>query len=437
MAVLKNKALAVGSIFFLILLAYLLLADEKLKPETAEWMSVFQHNLKSEDNASLRLLSLGNVDAIFTNALNENYKKKLDAFKFNGLLGDEKPMKYPNVLQFEAFIESPLFCDLKLSDCVARVKREADYIKVVVKEFQPELIDFMSLNEVSSFKSLNPFVAELNLSDFMFLFKLKGTEIFFDIEEGRIEKAQQDLMSLILLNRQFFSLSDNLLTKISFSLNTENIYQPLLLKLKDKGLSSKTAYNEVLRPLSMQEISANNIQIFSFAKNARLIKAGLAVREKNSSGSLISRLWQKLVYKQNMTLNDMFVEYQALLLPDCVNKPSLLAFSQNIDEQIREKSEEQQEQPLLYRFKNMNNVVGASLKDVIMPRQINLYASIAKLDTRLQLLRVVLNGNARELGESLELERFANYYTGEKPFIDDGKLCSKLNNENICVAFQD
>lgn len=435
MAVLKNKALVVWSVLLLTLFAYLLFADEKLKPTTAQWMSVFQQNLENEDNASLRLLSLGNVDAIFTNALNENYRKKLDAFEFNGLLGDEKPMKYPNVLQFEAFIDSPLFCELNRRDCVARVKQEADYIKIVVKEFQPELVDFMSLNEVSSFKSLNPFVAELNLSDFLFLFKLRGTEIFFDIEEGRIEKAQQDLMSLILLNRQFFSSSDNLLTKISFSLNTRNIYQPLLLSLKAKGAFPQELYDNVLRPLSMQEISANNIQIFSFAKNARLIKAGLAAREKNSSGSLLSRLWQRLVYKQNMTLNDMFDEYQALLLPDYVNKPSLLAFSQNIDAQIRAKSDEQQNQPFVYHLKNMNNFVGASLKDVIMPRQINLYHSIAKLDTRLQLLRLVLNGNASELVESIQLDSFSNYYTGERPFIFDGSICSKINNENICVAF--
>lgn len=437
MTALKNKALVVWSVLFLTLFAYLLFADEKLKPTTAEWMSVFQQNLESEDNASLRLLSLGNVDAIFTNALNENYRKKLDAFEFNGLLGDERPMKYPNVLQFEAFIESPLFCDFNNRDCIARVKREADYIKIVVKEFQPELVDFMSLNEISSFKSLNPFVAELNLSDFLFLFKLKGTEIFFDIEEGRTEKAQQDLMSLILLNRQFFSSSDNLLTKISFSLNTQNIYQPLLLSLKAKGAFPQEIYDNALRPLSMQEISANNIQIFSFAKNARLIKAGLAAREKNSSGSLLSRLWQRLVYKQNMTLNDMFDEYQALLLPDYVNKPSLLAFSQNIDEQIRQKSDEQQKQPFLYHLKNLNNFVGASLKDVIMPRQINLYHSIAKLDTRLQLLRLVLNGNANELVESMQKDGFSNYYTGDRPFIVDGSICSKINNENICVAFKD
>ena len=435
MAVPKNKALVVWSLLCLTLFAYLLFADEKLKSTTAEWMLVFQQDLESEDNASLRLLSLGNVDAIFTNALNENYRKKLDAFEFNGLLGDEKPMKYPNVLQFEAFIESPLFCDFNHSDCVARVKREADYIKIVVKEFQPELVDFMSLNDVSSFKSLNPFVAELNLSDFLFLFKLKGTEIFFDIEEGRIEKAQQDLMSLILLNRQFFSSSDHLLTKISFSLNTQNIYQPLLLSLKAKESFPQDLYDNVLRPLSMQEVSANNIQIFSFAKNARLIKAGLAAREKNNSGSLLSSLWQRLVYKQNMTLNDMFDEYQALLLPDYVNKPSLLVFSQNIDDQIREKSEEHQKQPFVYHLKNMNNFVGASLKDVIMPRQINLYHSIAKLDTRLQLLRLVLNGKASEVAETIQLDRFANYYTGERPFIVGDKICSKINNENICVAF--
>ncbi len=435
MAVLKNKGLVIGTVFFLILMAYLLLADEHLKPTTGEWMSVFQQNLENEDNASLRLLSLGNVDSIFTDALNQTYKKKLDAFEYNGLLGDEKPMKYPNVLQFEAFIESPLFCELNNNECVSSVKAEAEYIKIVINEFQPELIDFMSLNEVSSFKSLNPFVAELNLSDFMFLFKLKGTEIFFDIEDGRIEKAQQELMSLILLNRKFFSSSDNLLTKISFSLNTKNIYQPLLLKLKAEASSPMELFENVLRPLNMQEISANNIQILSFAKNARLIKAGLAAREKNSSGSLLSRLWQRLVYKQNMTLNDMFDEYQALLLPPYVNKASLLAFSQNIDNKIKEKSNEQQKQPLVYHLKNINNVVGASLKDVIMPRQINLYDSIAKLDTRLQLLRFVLSFNASDLAESIELDKFANYYTGERPFFIDDSICSKINDENVCVAF--
>ena len=206
--------------------------------------------------------------------------------------------------------------------------------------------------------------------------------------------------------------------------------------LKQQGYPTQGRFEDVLKPLSMEEISANKIQVRSFAKNARLVKAGLAARKKNTSGTFMSQIWHKLVYKQNMTLNDMFKEYQQLLLPPYVNKSSLLAFSKNIDKQIEETSRFQVERPILYRFKNLTNVVGASLKDVIMPRQVNMYESIAKLDTRLQLLRLALNADTEELVKFITLDDYTNYYTGENPYIMEGKLCHKILNEEVCVTVQ-
>lgn len=431
----KTKFLLIGTLIFMPVMAYLLVADEDLKPTTQAWLEVFTQKIDKDNNASLRLLALGKTDPLFISTVKDNYNAKLAAFKHEGVLGDEKPIKYPNVLQFEAFLESPLFCDFSEPNCFTSLQLEADYLNIVIQEFQPELNDFMSLKEVANFEALNPFVAELKLDDFLFLFKLKGTDIYFDIYEGRLALAARKLDALIQINRQFFSKSEDLLTKISFSVNTENVFQPLLLLLKEKGYSNIDDFELVLGPLSMQEISADEIQIRSFAKNARLIKAGLAAREQNSSGSFFSSLWHQIVYKQNMTLNDMFDEYQPLLLPAFVNKPSLLAFSINIDKEITAKSELQLKRPLLYRFKNINNLVGASLKDVIMPRQVNLYESIAALDTRMQLLRLVLVSNASELANNIQRDDYTNYYTGEKPFIADEKVCHTLNQENVCVAF--
>lgn len=434
MAVLKNKFLFLGALFLFILLIYLLVADEKLKADTEAWLSVFENTVQDTENASMRLLSLGKSDPGFTISIKETYDKRLAAFEYEGLLGDEKPMQYPNVLQFEAFLTSPLFCDLKEKGCFDQLDQEAEYINIVVKEFQPELSDFMSLDDLSSYRSLNPFIAEIKLQDFFFLFKLKGTEIYFDIDSGRLDKAAKSLEDLIKINRSFFADSDDLFIKISFAVNAENIFQPLLMALKNAGYPTQGKFEKVLSPLSLQEISANDIQIRSFAKNARLIKAGLAAREQNSSGTIISRIWHRFVYKENMTLNDMFDEYQHLLLPPFVNKASLLAFSKNIDREIIAKREEQEQRPFLYRFKNITNVVGASLKDVVMPRQINVYESTAKLDSRLQLLRLALNAEKEELIEYIQLEEYANYYTGEKPYIQDGKLCQKLNDEDVCVT---
>jgi hypothetical protein len=437
MAVLKNKYLLLGTIFFLFLFGYLLSVDEKLKPKTKEWLTVFEQKIENENNASLRLLSLGKKDSIFVETTKETYNKKLESFHFDGVLVYEKPMKYPNVLQFEAFLESPLFCEFKQDNCFSNLNAESEYLNIVIKEFQPELNDFMSLNEVENFEALNPFVAELKLEDFFFLFKLKGTEIYFNIAAGELDKAAQELEKLIEINRKFFSFSNDLLTKVSFTVNTENIFQPLLILLKKEGYATQGEFDKVLSPLSMEEISANKIQIRSFAKNARLIKAGLAAREQNNSGAFFSGFWDSLVYKENMTLNDMFDEYQAILLPAYVKKPSLLAFSKNIDAEIEARSALQVERPMLYRFKNITNVVGASLKDVIMPRQVNLYESIAGLDTRLQLLRLVLNAKSGDLMAYMEENEFANYYTGERPFIFEGQACHKLNNENVCVLVND
>lgn len=434
MAVLKKKRLLIAAFCVLTLFVYLLTSDEKLNTETSQWMFVFQQQAENQDNASLRLLSLGKKDMVFVNGIKDVYEERIKAFTYDGVLGDKRPMQYPNVLQFEAFLENPLFCDLDEPDCLPSLENAPDYLHIVINEFQPELKDFMSLNDATSFEALNPFVAEIKLSDFFFLFKLQGTEIYFDIHEGYLDEAAAKLNDLIQINRRFFAGSNDLLTKITLSINMERVFQPLLLALKNKGYDTQGVFDEVLRPLSMEEVSANKIQIRSFAKNARLIKAGLAARERNSAGTLLSHVWHKFIYKKNMTLNDMFEEYQPLLLPDYVNKGSLLAFSKNIDKEIEDTRRMQVERPLLYRLKNITNVVGASLKDVIMPRQINLYESTAKLDTRMQLLRLVLNSQSNTVTDSAMQAENDNYYTGLKPVLSGKKICHTVSSEAICVS---
>ena len=433
MVVLKNKLFLIGLIASLILFIYLLMSDEMLEEQTAQWMFVFDERTKDHDNASLRLLSLGKKDMVFVNGVKHVYEERLNAFTYDGVLSERRAMQYPNVLQFEAFLDNPLFCDLDEANCLSAIEQQPEYLHIVLNEFQPELVDFMSLSNAASFQALNPFVAEINLADFFFLFKLKGTEIYVDIHEKRLEKAAQELTDLIQINRHFFADSDDLLTKITFSINMERVFQPLLLALKAAGYDMQGQFDDVLRPLSMQEISSNKIQIRSFAKNARLIKAGLAARERNSSGTFLSKIWHQLIYKENMTLNDMFKEYQPLLLPKYVNKASLLSFSKNIDKEIEDTRRMQVERPLLYRLKNITNVVGASLKDVIMPRQINLYESTAKLDTRMQLLRIVLNSQQNRLADELALADTNNYYTGQEAILTGTKLCHEVATQAICV----
>ncbi|MFT5543034.1 MAG: hypothetical protein ACI96N_002240 [Arenicella sp.] len=434
MVLMKNRFLIPGSFVFFILLLYLLIADEDLEPATKLWLDVFEQQGDDHNNASLRLLSLGKTDPIFINTAKQTYLKKLNAFKYDGLLGDEVPMKYPNVLQFEPFLQSSLFCELAEIGCFERLREQADYLNLVIIEFEPELSDFMSLNKVEHFQALNPFVAEIKLKDFIFLFKLKGTEIYYDITKGNFEKASNSLEQLITINRQFFAESNDLLAKISFSVNTKNIFQPLLIALKDAGYSSSDKFADVLRPLSMKEISVDEIQKRSFAKNARIIKAGLAAREQQSSDSILSTLWQRFVYKKNMTLNDMYNDYQALLLPSYISKHSLLAFSDSIDQATNERQRDKSQQPIMYRLNNLTNAVGASLKDIVMPRQVNVYKATAALDTRLQLLRLRLQAQDKELAELVKLESYANYYTGHLPFIIEGKACYTINSEDVCVA---
>ena len=171
MDLMKKRFLIPGSFVFFILLLYLLIADEDLEPATKLWLDVFEQQVDDHNNASLRLLSLGKTDPIFINTAKQTYLKKLNAFKYDGLLGDEEPMKYPNVLQFEPFLQSPLFCELAELGCFERLREQADYLNLVIVEFEPELSDFMSLNKVEHFQALNPFVAEIKLKDFIFLFK--------------------------------------------------------------------------------------------------------------------------------------------------------------------------------------------------------------------------------------------------------------------------
>jgi hypothetical protein len=410
-----------------------MLADQSLKPQAKAWLKSFSDDMKDINNASVRLLSIGRSDLSYRNAILEIYHGRLEQFNKSELLSDEKAMQYPNVKQFEPFLSSPLFCDFTASDCFPRLNDNSEYLRIVLSEFQPELLDFMSLKELDSFAAANPFIAEVKLENLVFLYKLKGTEIYFNIEDGNIEKATNDLRELIALNRLFFEKSDDLLNKISFTINAEKVFQPLIVKLKRSHKLNASEFAAVLQPLSLDELSVNQIQVRSYAKNARLIKAGLAAREVNTERTMLSRLWHRIIYKENMTLNSMYDDYRAILMPSDITKPELLAFSDKVDSLISEKNHANKQHPFLHRLKNISNSTGIALKEVVMPRQINIYDEIAALDSRLQLLAwfTRFKGDSSELTQEAGL--LINEYTGKPAELFDGELCHRINTQTICV----
>ncbi|MDT0584186.1 MULTISPECIES: hypothetical protein [Alteromonadaceae] len=432
----KKTLVSIVVLTGLLSFSYYMLADQALKPQASAWLNSFAEQMKNNNNASVRLLSLGKSDPSYQNTILETYHERLEQFNNSELLSNEKAMQYPNVSQFEPFLSNPLFCNFTAPDCFPRLNENSDYLGIVLTEFQPELLDFMSLIELDSFEAANPFIAELNLDNLIFLYKLKGTEIYFDIENNNIQKAMNDLKNLIALNRVFFEKSDDLLNKISFSINAENVFQALLIKLKRSEEFDASQFTKVLQPLSLGEMSVNQIQVRSYAKNARLIKAGLAARKVNTDRSMLSRLWHRIIYKENMTLNSMFDDYLMLLMPSDITKPELLTFSALIESSMREKELANSENPWFHKLKNISNTTGIALKDVVMPRQVDIYEAIAELDSRLQLLAwfIQFNGDSGELHE--EASSIVNEYTGLSATMINGDLCHLINKKPICVPSQ-
>ena len=425
---------------------YFFLADEALEPQAKQWVSVFDNpantssnkefNGLDRDNLSTRLLILGNRDPAFVNAITGALKNKADNFNVNTLLTDEEPLLYPKVLQFEAFLDSPLFCDFSEANCFQTLETNKDYIQLVIAEFQPEILDFMSLSKVTSFQSLNPFVAELSLNNLLFVYRLKASEIYFDILANKLDEASTQLAELILLNRLFFEKSDNLMHKISFSINAEKVYQPLIEKLKTKDFNKADVFAEALRPLSLAEVSINPIHIREYAKNAQLVLAGLAARKSAQRDNLFTRLWHQIVFKENMTLNSLFVDYSAIMMPIDTAKSELLLLSNKIDRTLQSKSNDVNQASLLYKISTIRNTAGYALKNVILPRQVNIYPSIAELDTRLQLLYLSLTLSRENIGEDLPLNDYTQEsfsFTGNDAFTGS-ELCSSIAEKRICVA---
>ena len=138
-----------------------------------------------------------------------------------------------------------------------------------------------------------------------------------------------------------------------------------------------------------------------------------------------------------MTTNEIFKLTKTQLVDETTNKSELL-------EQIEltKKRKNIAFEQIEYDLKNLNwtliknyrNVGGTLMHLSAVGPLIDLYKDIIDLDLRMLLLNALIQSQTKPIQDIIDSPEFINPYNGEKPYLDENKICLRVTDDPVCIT---
>jgi hypothetical protein len=415
---------------------YHLYSDDELNPKASKWIEYYSIPTDLNENAFIGLIALSPSNDISTSHAIGIYEKKLGEIS-KGSLDYFQQLKYPDIKGLPEVYEEDYFCEFNKGNCLVETVKNRDFLEKFTVEFSSVTKQYRELSKLSNFASLNSIATEPNWDSLVPIQRLAALEVYFHILDNELELAVEQLSQLISLDRKFLRTASEAVFHAIPIVNYELYYQPLIIKLKQKGFSDLGIFKEALSPLTNDDISMNRMWLMMFAQGTRSLQLKYLADRAEDLGYSLYGFQAQLKYKENMTLNSMFDYYSLQLMPDNAKKKNLVAWinaSSDLADKHSEQARKDMDNSIWFTIKNYRNIVGAYLEVTALPKILNLYDEKFKLDLRLLLLNIITQENKDSLAENLYLEEYRNPYTGEFPKLSNSELCYTLQDDNICIS---
>lgn len=429
---LKAKVILGLSLLLSFILVTKLVTDDELNPEAKQWLERYSQKPNLEQNVFIELIALGQDTQNPYQAAKQKYLAAKQEFN-NGDSDYDKQLKYPVITGLPSLFGNDIYCTFDKPDCFEQLSKNKAVILKQLQPFENKLKKFRQLVFYTNYDFLNLSSTEPVL-ELLKLYKLSAIQAYYLITENELEKAATLIANLIKLERQFLQASSDVVFTISPIVHFQMIYTPLIQELHIRGFNNWQNIQSALTPLKVNEISTNRLRLQEFASSAQILKL-VDLIKSSLEQSWVNHYLGKLIYKPNMTINAIFELTQAQLIIEVDDKSELY---EQIKMQLERKaiaSEKEQSSNVTKwtLIKNYRNISGTLISLTAVPKFLDFYEDIISLDLTMILLNALIQSQTKTISDIIDSPDFINPYNGEKPYLDENKLCLRVTDKPVCL----
>lgn len=412
---------------------YYLFADEDLNPEIIAIQQQYAKPINLDNNVYIEMMSWQYLDSDNPYQLAVNaYQQKITELNSSSIR-DISPIKYP-IIEYHGFTEQPYNCSLSDENCIAELIKNREKFESIITDNRKLLDKFYNLRKFHNFESPNPLILTANF-ELTAVYKIAALDILIEIADGNFESAEKLIAQLIMFDKRLMSSTDEMMFKIVPIINIDSVYAPLIDYLRKIGFTDWGYLPEALSPLSFEELSLNKVWRFHMYRDSQWLKfeeIGGHVKELEPS---ISHLRPIVMYKEHITLNKLAKFHFQPILPKNFPKSQLIERRKVIEElssDIYENAHFYADCHVCGLLFNLNNIAGYVMELSLLPKYVDLYQDVIRVDLKLQLLRFKLDSHNPVEENSLNDKQWREPYLNSLPFIKDGKVCYKVEDD-VCI----
>lgn len=400
-----------------VFIAHYMLVDEDLSDLTKSWLEKSVPTQDLNNNVFIHLNSLGESDAdSYTKSRNQYIR--LSNLAKSQFLDYSQHFTYPNQLISDGELPSTVYCYLKEEGCRAEIRNRRDELTTQLVERISVVENFVHKVDEYNYGLLDGLVARGSLDGFYALSYLVSLSAYFDILDGNLIDAEQLLVNYFRLTRKLAESSLDMETSIVFVISLETIFQPLLEELAANNHKFTLGVDSLFYELDMREISFQKLPVKEVMYMHRAITSYL--KPENYVDGALQNEWAMYVgYKPLLTLNLMSEFWLERTVPETTPKNQYLAVSKNEINQYKV----DYENSINLVLSNPRNFIGDLLLAASVPRFINAVTDYASGDLNLLLFKLLIKSQTTPLEELLNDPQYLDPYTGNKPYLDKGKIC--------------
>ncbi len=201
----KKIISAIAFIVFAIVLPIHLVTDDPLDPEAQKWIEHYSTEPNLDNNAFIALIALGyDTDDSYQRATKEylDYVERLN----NTLDIYENILEYPRIVNLPTSVIDDKYCTMGEEGCFEKLETNKSEIGEDLTTSEDVLTKFLAISDYENFQPINATITEPSLEVLIKLVKLTGIQIYYQIQEGNVNRAVEMLEKLARIERFFFKV---------------------------------------------------------------------------------------------------------------------------------------------------------------------------------------------------------------------------------------
>lgn len=243
---------------------------------------------------------------------------------------------------------------------------------------------------------------------------LISLSVYFHILDCDLVAAEELLLNYFSFLRKSAESTLDLITTVYYVVSYKNIFLPLIERLIWANHRFSASLDAYFYEIPMKEVALRKIAVTEINKMYYSFKV-----TKSLNHEYCERCNFNYGFMPNVTINEITDFWLQQTLPERTPKVGYLAAKAfEYDERKFEFGNS-----YLMMLKNPRNVKGDILAKASIPMFLHAGLSYAERDLYLMLFKMGVESNNSSVNELINDPQYLDPYTGNKPYLDNGKIC--------------